>query len=102
MSFHQPYSVHSHAELEALRAPARDAALKEHHRQRVAGQSDQVATLADNIRTLLQELQDLQDDVSREPERVSFRSLLESLRSVEVNLGAAVGRLAGDLGLVAC
>jgi hypothetical protein len=97
---HGAYSRHSAVELEALRAPARDAALKEFHTQRVAGQSDQVATLADNIRTLLRELQDLQDDAGREPEKVSYRPLIESLRAIEVNLASAVERLAGELGLI--
>jgi hypothetical protein len=51
---------------------------------------------------LLREISDLMDDATREPERVSFRSLLETLRQTEVNLEAAVGRRSGELGLVPC
>jgi hypothetical protein len=68
---------------------------------RVRSQSETVATRLDNIKTLLSELSDLQDEVFAAPERVSLRSLLETLRHVEAELEAAVGRLSGDLGLVA-
>ena len=66
---------------------------------RVQSQSETVATRLDNVRTLLTELSDLQDEVFGSPEKVSLRALLETLRHVEGELEAAVGRLAGELGL---
>jgi hypothetical protein len=67
----------------------------------VRSQSEVVAQRIDNVRTMLSELSDLQDEVFASPEKVSLRALLETLRHVEVELDAAVGRLAGELGLVA-
>jgi hypothetical protein len=68
--------------------------------ERVRSQSEQVAVRADNVRTLLGELSDLQDEVFREPGKVNLRALLESLRFCESELEAAVGRLAAELGVV--
>jgi hypothetical protein len=67
---------------------------------RVRSQSEDVVQRLANMRALLSELSDLQDFVFAAPEQVSLRALLETLRHVEVELDAAVARLAGDLGLV--
>jgi hypothetical protein len=94
------YSRHSLTELESTRDRQRSPVLKEFHRQRYAAQTQSVSVLLDNIRYRLFEVSDLMDDATREPEKVSFRSLLETLRQTEVNLEAAVARLAGELGLI--
>jgi hypothetical protein len=94
------YTRHSVEELadarEALHAPA----LQEFHRKRVESQAHDVSLRLDNIRMRLWEISDLMDDATGEPEKVSFRTLLETLRQTEVELEGAVGKLAGGLGLV--
>jgi hypothetical protein len=99
--YHKPYSVNSIEDLTELRAAMHAPYLASYHAARVADQTQAVSVRLDNVRMLLWEISDLMDDASREHERVSFRELLESLRRTEVNLEAAVGKLARDLGLVA-
>jgi len=95
------YTRHLVEELADAREVIHAPSLREFHRQRTASQSNAVSTRLDNVRTLLWEMSDMMDDASREPEKVSFRPLLETLRHVEVNLEAAVGQLARELGLFA-
>jgi hypothetical protein len=93
------YSVHSAEDLAAERERIASPMLKQFHRQRIEAQTRAVSVMADNVRYRLSEISDLMDDAD---ERVSFRELLETLRAAEVELEAAVGKLAGELGLVAC
>jgi hypothetical protein len=93
------YSVHTAEELEAAKAARAAPMLKQFHRDRVELQARAVSVMADNVRYRLSEISDLMDDVD---ERAGFRALLETLRHVEVELEAAVGKLAAELGMVAC
>jgi hypothetical protein len=62
--------------------------------------ADRALILVENVRTLASELADLLDHVDG-PAEVNARALMERLRAAEVNLEAAVGELAGNLGMVA-
>ena len=62
--------------------------------------ADRAMILVENVRTLAGELADLLDHVDG-PAEVNARALMERLRAAEVNLEAAVGELAGNLGMVA-
>lgn len=96
------YSVHSVSELEQMRAPAREAMLLHHAIERTAAQRSEIFTRLQNVTTLCGELGEVafalnsNDPASREAD---LRSLLARLRLVEAELEAAVGRLAGELGL---
>jgi hypothetical protein len=96
--------LRSYEEIEAERAPARDAALLNHTIERTAAQRDEVFTRLQNIQTTCLELSEVAftlhsgDPASR---NADLRSLLAVLKAAEVNLEAAVERLAGELGLLA-
>jgi hypothetical protein len=98
------YSRHSAEELDAQRAPAREAMLRQHAIERTASQRAEIFTRLQNIATCCDELGEVafalnsNDPASREAD---LRSTLGRLRYVEAELDAAVGRLAGELGLVA-
>jgi hypothetical protein len=101
----QPYSVNSFAELEAQRAPAREAMLREHAQGRLEGHRVDLVRRIDNIQTLCIEVGELLDHLEgdREEHRgVDTRSLSGRLRLVENELLAATDGLADQLGLVAC
>jgi hypothetical protein len=100
----QPYSVNTYAELEAQRAPAREAMLREHARGRIESHRVDLIRRIDNIKTLCVEVGELLDylDGDREEHRgVDTRSLGGRLRLVEQELLSATDALAGQLGLVA-
>jgi methyl coenzyme M reductase gamma subunit len=102
---HQPYSVHTPEELEAQRAPVREAMLREHARGRIEGHRVDLVRRIDNVKTLCVELGELLDHLEggREEHRgVDTRSLSGRLRLVENELLAATDALADQLGLVAC
>jgi hypothetical protein len=103
MNSPRPYSRHSPDELDTARNAIAAPMLADHHRQRIAAQSSAVCTLLDNVRARCGEVSDMLDEVSIGDAggRVEFRGLLETLKECEVNLEAAVGKLAGELGLVA-
>jgi hypothetical protein len=77
----------------------------EHHRLTVdlparnAYTADRALILVENVRTLASELADLLDHVDG-PAEVNVRALIERLRAAEVNLEAACGELARELGMV--
>jgi hypothetical protein len=62
--------------------------------------ADRALVLIENVRVLAGELAGLIDHVDG-PAVVNARALMERLRAAEVNLEAACGELAGNLGLVA-
>jgi hypothetical protein len=62
--------------------------------------ADRALVLIENVRVLAAELAGLIDHVDG-PVEVNARALIERLRAAEVNLEAAAGELAGDLGLIA-
>jgi len=62
--------------------------------------ADRALVLIENVRVLAGELAGLLDYVDA-PAVVNARALIERLRAAEVNLEAAAGELAGNLGLVA-
>ncbi len=98
----KPYSRHTLGELEAERTAAYAPAIAAFHRLRIEQSLKDVSTRLDNVRYRLAEISDCMDDaVGDAGLRVEFRPLLETLRVIEVELEAAVGRLAGELGLVA-
>jgi hypothetical protein len=69
---------------------------------RIAVAQEIIATRIESLRRVLHELQDVSDQLNaRIHAEVSTRVLLESLRVAEVNLSAAVERMAGEMGLEA-
>jgi hypothetical protein len=62
--------------------------------------ADRALVLIENVRVLAGELAGLLDYVDG-PVEINARALMERLRAAEVNLEAACGDLAGNLGLVA-
>jgi len=104
-NFHHAYSRHSIDELEAQRAPAREAMLLAHAIERTAGQRSEIFTRLQNVTTLCEELGEVAfalnsgEEASRQAD---LRSLLARMRLVEGELEAGLGQLARELGMVAC
>jgi hypothetical protein len=98
------YSRHSIDELEALRAPARDAALLALAIERTSAQRSQLFTWLQNLTTLLGELSEVAFSLNSGEEasrQADLRSLLGRLRLVEGELEAGLGQLVRELGLAA-
>jgi hypothetical protein len=105
MTFHHAYSRHSIDELEARRAPAREAMLLNHSIERTKTQRSELFTRLQNLTTLCGELGEVAFALNSAEERsrqADLRSLLVRLRTVEAELEAGLGKLASELGLVAC
>jgi hypothetical protein len=103
-NFHHAYSRHSAEELEALRAPAREAPLAEFHRKQLEGHRNDTYRRVENLKVLCAELVDLLDLVEADEKGRStaeLGSLGRHLRFAENELLAATGALADQLGLVA-
>jgi hypothetical protein len=98
----QAYSRHTPEELEAVRAALEAPYRRAFLRQRIESQTQRVSIMLDNVRFRLWEISDLVDAASgcNDATKVSYRDLIETLRAAEVNLEAAVGRLAASLDLV--
>jgi hypothetical protein len=62
--------------------------------------ADRALIIVENVKVLACELADLLDQVDG-PATVNARALMERLRAAEVNLEAACGELARNLGMVA-
>jgi hypothetical protein len=102
--FQHAYSVHSPEELEAMRAPARDALQRELNRGRIEAHRVQLVRRIDNIKTLCAEAGELLDHLESENEAhvgVDTRGLGARLRLVEQELLSATDKLADQLGLIA-
>jgi hypothetical protein len=97
------YSRHTVEELEALRAPAREAAAREHARGRIEAKRGDLQKQIENVKVLCAELVDLVDimDSGREDHlKVDLRSLSERLQLAENELLAATDQVAEQMGVV--
>jgi hypothetical protein len=100
----QPYTVHTFAELEAIRDPHRAERLAAFARGRIEAKRGELITRVDNIKTLCLDVAELLDHLDGDNAAhldVDTRSLSTRLRLVENELISATDALAGELGLVA-
>jgi hypothetical protein len=103
-NFNHAYSRHTAEELEAARAPAREAALLTFNIERVASMKTTLYARIANIQTSCLELVELVDEIHSGEQRsrdADLRSLNERLRMAENELLAVTDRLAADLGMTA-
>jgi hypothetical protein len=101
----QPYSVHTFAELEALRDPHKAERLAAFARGRIEAKRGDFYRRIENVKVLCADLVELLDNMDGDREKhreVDTRSLSGRLRLVENELLAATDALADQLGLVAC